>query len=125
MNELKLRAYDVKAKSQVLFNAYFDIDNDGVIYRTAGVPQDEDREIAVCRFVGLTDKNGKEIFEGHILDDGKGAGVVEWCAPIAAFVVRPVEKSEFEVYQLNKGNTVASTKLVESEIIGHIYESKQ
>ena len=85
----------------------------------------EDRGWIWQQFTGLTDKAGVEIYEGDIIDDGKGAGVVEFCEPIAAFVVRPVEKTKHEVYQLNKGNTVASTQLVESEVIGNIYENPE
>jgi hypothetical protein len=79
----------------------------------------------VGQYTGLKDNDGVEIYEGDVINDGKGAGTIEYCQPIAAFVVRPTEPAEFAVYQLNKGNTVGPTTLVDSEIIGNIYENPE
>ena len=64
---------------------------------------------------GLTDKNGKEIFEGDIIDstDGFLTGVIEFRVSLGMFVSDLVEYNNFE-----RLCNVASSR----EIIGNIWE---
>ena len=72
-------------------------------------------DLALMQSTGLTDKNGKEIFEGDIIDstDGFLTGVVEFRVSLGMFVSELVEYNNFE-----RLCNVASSR----EIIGNICE---
>lgn len=74
-----------------------------------------DNDLALMQSTGLTDKNGKEIFEGDIIDstDGFLTGVVEFRVSLGMFVSELVEYNNFE-----RLCNVASSR----EIIGNIWE---
>lgn len=76
----------------------------------------------IGQFTGLTDKNGKEIFEGDILDDECGEiGVVIWVDSIAQFSVC-VGK---ELYMLNRGYSDRTLKLQDSYVLGNIHDNPE
>lgn len=72
-------------------------------------------EVKIMQSTGLTDKNGKEIFEGDIIDstDGFLTGVVEFRVGLGMFVSELVEYDNFE-----RLCNVASSR----KIIGNIWE---
>lgn len=72
-------------------------------------------DIVLMQSTGLTDKNGKEIFEGDIIDstDGFLTGVVEFRVGLGMFVSELVEYNSFE-----RLCNVASSR----KIIGNIWE---
>lgn len=72
-------------------------------------------DLALMQSTGLTDKNGKEIFEGDIIDstDGFLTGVVEFRVSLGMFVSELVEYNNFE-----RLCNVASSR----KIIGNIWE---
>lgn len=72
-------------------------------------------DIVLMQSTGLTDKNGKEIFEGDIIDttDGFLTGVIEFRVSLGMFVSELVEYNNFE-----RLCNVASSR----EIIGNIWK---
>lgn len=76
-------------------------------------------QIKISQSTDILDMNGKEIFEGDILRDGKGAdGVVTYIAP--QFVVQ----SENENFALAEGK-IGIKQLEYTQIIGNIYENPE
>lgn len=72
-------------------------------------------DIVLMQSTGLRDKNGKEIFEGDIIDstDGFLTGVIEFRVSLGMFVSELVEYNNFE-----RLCNVASSR----KIIGNIWE---
>ena len=75
-------------------------------------------DIVFMQSTGLTDKNGKEIFEGDIIDstDGFLTGVVEFRVSLGMFISELVEYNNFE----HLCNVASSRK-----IIGNIWEYQE
>lgn len=72
-------------------------------------------DIVLMQSTGFTDKNGKEIFEGDIIDstDGFLTGVIEFRVSLGMFVSDLVEYNNFE-----RLCNIASSR----KIIGNIWE---
>ena len=85
----------------------------------------------VGQYTGLKDKNGKEIFEGDIVTDGKFKWIIEWHDQQAMWWMSPVIDSkvvgdEYLIMTLNNkklGNGYYSRK--DLEIIGNIYDNPE
>lgn len=94
--EIKFRAWDGKK----MIHGYFNLP-----------PQDEiTKEWEYMQFTGLTDKNGKEVYEGDILklhDHIDYFGTVEWNVKDVCF----------------QTNNFTATEWSDAEIIGNIYEN--
>lgn len=112
----RFRAWDVELKSM---KEVMDID-----YRLECVElSDSDGDtyiqgfsnIKLMQSTGLTDKNGKEIFEGDIIDstDGFLTGVIEFRVSLGMFISELVEYNNFE-----RLCNVASSR----KIIGNVWE---
>ena len=76
----------------------------------------------VGQFTGLLDKNGKEIYEGDVLRDGKGEnGVVTYVENVACFFAVRDGK---EAWDLNEGDPTRPCQLQYTEVIGNIHDKE-
>ena len=88
---------------------------DGITYMVLA------EDLVLMQSTGLVDKNGKEIFEGDIVDYKGRKALVKWHGSYASFIYRFVD-------ELQKRNTeweplyLAYTKC---EIIGNVYENQE
>ena len=70
----------------------------------------------ICQYTGLTDKNGRKIFEGDIIHGNLGNFVVRWSDNISGFVAGEKERTH---PCLNRG-TMKCYK-----VIGNIYDNPE
>ena len=70
---------------------------------------------------GLKDKNGKEIFEGDIVDYKGRKAVVKWHGSYASFIYRFVDELQERVSEWHP----LFLAYYHFEIIGNIYENKE
>ena len=90
---------------------YMNFEFMGMIDRTLVIPE------TVGQYTGLTDKNGKKIFEGDIIRDEDGdAMVVKWQTEGAVFVLEPEPYVSVHFY-----DTLPS----KIEVIGNIYDNPE
>lgn len=81
----------------------------------------EDEDFILMQYTGLKDKNGKEIYEGDILNNGNGPVYVFWNENYQAFWVGyDSEESEKQYYASTSDFCTEA-----DEIIGNIYENPE
>ena len=88
---------------------------DGITYMVLA------EDLVLMQSTGLKDKNGKEIFEGDIVDYKGREAVVKWHGSYASFIYRFVDelnKRSAEWYPLYLA-------YLKCEVIGNIYENKE
>ena len=88
---------------------------DGITYMVSA------KDLVLMQSTGLKDKNGKEIFEGDILDYKGRKALVRWHGSYASFIYRFVDelqkrKTEWKPLYL---------AYMKCEIIGNIYENPE
>ena len=78
-------------------------------------------EIELMQSTGLKDKNGKEIFEGDVVDYKGRKAIIKWHGSYASFIYRFVDelnKRSAEWYPLYLA-------YLKCEVIGNIYENPE
>ncbi|MDN5025097.1 YopX family protein [Streptococcus sp. SO4] len=78
-------------------------------------------EIILMQSTGLHDKNGKEIFEGDIVDYKGRKALVSWHGSYASFIYRFVD----ELQKRNAEWNPLYLAYMRCEIIGNIYENPE
>ena len=78
-------------------------------------------EIELMQSTGLKDKNGKEIFEGDIVDYKGRKAVVKWHGSYASFIYRFVDELKERVSEWHP----LFLAYYHFEVIGNIYENKE
>ncbi|MEZ7653071.1 YopX family protein [Streptococcus sp. 27098_8_103] len=81
---------------------------------------DDDYE-CIMQSTGLVDKNGKEIFEGDILDYKGRKALVRWHGSYASFIYRFVD----EPHKRNAEWKPLYLAYMKCEIIGNVYENPE
>ena len=121
MRELKFRAWDIEQREwnkdlKILLDGTvkdFDWGDDG--YYEFKVPKEE---YIIEQYTGLKDKNGKEIYEGDIVQDGKGGKCrVGWTDSEAHFGLYVGKQMELTDFIWMRGEDL--------EVIGNIHENPE
>ena len=86
---------------------------DGITYMVSA------EDLVLMQSTGLVDKNGKEIFEGDILDYNGRKALVRWHGSYASFIYRFVD----ELQKRNAEWKPLYLAYMKCEIIGNIYEN--
>lgn len=113
----RYRAWDKEFKEMVQVDALvFDEQIIKATYKNGNIVKEDLKNYVLMQSTGLTDKNGKEIFEGDIIDsyDVGLSGIIEFRPDLGAFVSTLIEYHNFERL-CNVANS--------AQIIGNIWEN--
>ena len=130
---IKFRAWIKTEKRMVETDNLLDIDYEynevqtQEVYFVNGLPDDRDLEsfsfedVILMQSTGLKDKNGKEIFEGDIVDYKGRKAVVKWHGSYASFIYRFVDDLQERVSDWDP----LFLAYYHFEVIGNIYENPE
>lgn len=128
MRELKFRIWDKKQKTyhcKLPHNAsgIFYLSSNGVLFSDFGnsvAPEVRQDDFIIEQYTGLKDKNGKEIYEGDILDDHSGVSIVEFSTEDVGSCGCCVPEFWGTGFIISK-----NTSPLNCEIIGNIHENPE
>ena len=121
----KFRAWDTTNKE--MFKDTFSITESGqvVVVEQESVASSPDYvfvdNLVIMQSTGLKDKNGKEIFEGDILDYNGRKALVRWHGSYASFIYRFAD----ELQKRNSEWKPLYLAYMKCEIIGNIYKNHE
>jgi len=127
MRTIKFRAWDKEDKK--MYEVYHlcpqNIESGGIRLFKSKMHCDENLwqslgSVELMQFTGLTDKNGKEIYEGDILETGNGLKFpVEWNIAWGCWMMAGLEPF------ITQCNNVYFDETKFGEVIGNIYENPE
>lgn len=113
----KFRAWDKEKKIMCkVFNIQFDLGYAGIRAPNYCVFEKELEKLELMQWTGIKDKNGKEIYEGDILQHIDTIVVVEPIIPIDRF---------YSSYETPYEDDWMSCASIDWEVIGNIYENPE
>ena len=118
----KFRAWDKEFKEMVQVDALvLDAQVIKATYKNGNVGKEDIKYYDLMQTTGLLDKNGKEIFEGDIVDYKGRKAIVNWHGSYASFIYRFVDelqerKSEWKPLYL---------AYYKFEVVGNVHENKE
>lgn len=137
MREIKFRAWEISTKRMHTVEYLNLVGGIGII----DVDKDEEGDwvqvqrlidmgdLVLMQYTGLKDKNGKEIYEGDIVQNGNGVYLkIYWNDGLCQFRQRVCSKENVEKqgYKWSKENpTDMDLQFNMKEIIGNIYENPE
>ena len=112
--QLKFREWDKRKKVMFLPSYELAISFNGIVIDTDEQCDYENQSIILMQFTGLLDKNGKEIYEGDIMQRNKGNKyeVLEGCSMGSIYI--KVERTIFSEL-LNEDTAF--------EVLGNVFEN--
>ena len=130
MREIKFRVWGMTEKMMIYFSSDWAIDSEysNLSFYLAdnesgffeAYSDEEESKAILMQYIGLKDKNSKEICEGDILTGRQNPIIVEWKGPEFSFKYKNPEKGHWvKHYYCGWGD------IYEPEIIGNIYENPE
>jgi len=130
MRTIKFRGWN--GKKMLFYNSWFTLHNNNVLCFEESSDHDyvDDSDVdypekvELMQFTGLTDKNGKEIYEGDIYKPSDSF-IVEWTEKVVG-IIEFKNGSFIGVYRNKKGEILDSELYMQGtiEVIGNIYENE-
>ena len=130
MRQIKFRAWDIENKKMSKpFNfenvmsdgGYGDLYNAKIHDDIDAYEVHDDKKYSLMQFTGLTDKNGKEIYEGDLLKHNKNIFKVRFSSNQFVLLLRDIRKNNMNWRSLEWANNVQ--KYI--EIIGNIHGNEE
>ncbi|PGA33305.1 hypothetical protein COL81_26900 [Bacillus toyonensis] len=135
MREIKFRAWD-KVNKEMYRVGYIDfpskkvqlaIIQDGICYKAF---EADLKDVELLQYTGLKDKNGKEIYEGDILESISGTVGNSEAKVMSIYEVVLDDRNSYSFGTRRKGRTHISSPIYRSatkyyKVIGNIYENPE